>query len=125
MDPRAAAIFRERGHNPTYRDMSNSAASYAHPSGWGNMVRPGGVLYGMWRDVLQPLSSPPELRPVMSLHSRITLLKRIRQGETLGYGCTFEARRETGNVGGRLPREQLGSKPHGHQCLPAGRDVHE
>ncbi len=91
----ALAIFRERGHNPIYRDMSNSAASYAHPSGWGNMVRPGGVLYGMWRDVLQPLSGPPELRPVMSLHSRITLLKRIRKGETLGYGCTFEARRET------------------------------
>jgi alanine racemase len=32
---------------------------------------------------------------VMSVHSHITLLKTVRRGETLGYGCTFEAQRET------------------------------
>jgi alanine racemase len=31
----------------------------------------------------------------MSLHSRITLLKWVPQGETVGYGCTFEASRKT------------------------------
>jgi alanine racemase len=31
----------------------------------------------------------------MSLYSRISLLKRVSPGETLGYGCTFEAARET------------------------------
>ena len=31
----------------------------------------------------------------MSLRSRIMLLKHIHKGETLGYGCTFEASRET------------------------------
>jgi alanine racemase len=31
----------------------------------------------------------------MSLHSRITLLKWIPRGETIGYGCTFEASRQT------------------------------
>jgi alanine racemase len=31
----------------------------------------------------------------MSVRSRITLLKRVLKGETLGYGCTFEAERET------------------------------
>jgi alanine racemase len=89
------AMMRERGHRPTYLDMANSAATFARPSSWGNMVRPGGVLYGLWRDVLPPLSEPPQLRPVMSVFSHITLLKTVRRGEKLGYGCTFEAQRET------------------------------
>lgn len=91
----ALEVFQAHGHRPTYSDMANSAATFAYPQTWGNMVRPGGVLYGLWRDTLQPASAPPALRPVMSLHTRITLLKRVHIGETLGYGCTFEASRET------------------------------
>jgi alanine racemase len=59
------------------------------------MVRPGGVLYGLWRDILPPNADEHQLRPVMSLKSRIMLLKWVQQGETLGYGCTFEASRRT------------------------------
>jgi alanine racemase len=92
---RAVETLRERGHRPSYEDMANSAGTFAHPSSWGNMVRPGGVLYGLWRDILPPLNDSPGLLPVMSLHSRITLLKHVPAGETLGYGCTFEASRET------------------------------
>lgn len=88
-------IVRERGLHPTYEDLANSAATSAYESSWGNMVRPGGILYGLWRDILPPLDEPLRLRPVMSLHSRIMLLKWVRAGETLGYGCTFEASRDT------------------------------
>jgi alanine racemase len=59
------------------------------------MIRPGGVLYGLWRDVLPPATNDPELLPVMSLHTRISLLKWVPQGETIGYGCTFEASRRS------------------------------
>jgi alanine racemase len=90
----ASAAFRARGHAPTYEHLANSAATFAHPEAHGNMVRPGGVLYGLWRDVLPPLAGEPGLRPVMSLRSRITLLKRVHAGESLGYGCTYEAARE-------------------------------
>jgi alanine racemase len=90
----AVAAFRERGHKPTYEHASNSAATFAHPEARGNMVRPGGVLYGLWRDVLPPLADAPSLRPVMSVRSRVILLKRVHAGETLGYGCTYEAARE-------------------------------
>ncbi|HEX8722388.1 MAG TPA: alanine racemase [Pyrinomonadaceae bacterium] len=88
------AAFRARGHEPAFEHAANSAATFAHPEAWGNMVRPGGVLYGMWRDVLPPSVGEPGLRPVMSLRSRVTLLKRVHAGETLGYGCTYEAARE-------------------------------
>jgi alanine racemase len=87
--------LRERGLKVTYEDCANSAAMSAYPRSWGNMVRPGGVLYGLWRDILPPLDKPLKLRPVMSLHSRVMLLKWVERGETLGYGCTFEASRDT------------------------------
>src|SRR5438128_1130746 len=90
----AVAAFREKGHRPDYEHMANSAATFAHPETHGNMVRPGGVLYGLWRDVLPPLAESPRLRPVMSVRTRVVLLKRVHAGERLGYGCTFEASRE-------------------------------
>jgi alanine racemase len=90
-----AAVFRERGYNPTYLHSVASAGLYSHPEAWGNMVRPGGVLYGLWRDILPPAHEDNQLRPVMSLRSRVMLLKWVPQGETIGYGCTFEASRKT------------------------------
>lgn len=91
----AASVFRQAGYHPTYLHLSNSAGIYGHPDAWGNIVRPGGVLYGLWRDVLPLTISDPQLAPVMSLHSRISMLKWVPPGETIGYGCTFEASRKS------------------------------
>lgn len=111
--------FHERGYKPSYQHLANSAGIFDHPSAWGNMVRPGGILYGLWRDVLAPGSTTSDsdrmlspangialanddrrhpahtFKPVMSLHSRISMLKWVPIGETIGYGCTYEATRET------------------------------
>ena len=91
----AVATFREQGFDPTFVHLANSAGIFAERESWGNMVRPGGVLYGLWRDILDPAHRDAKLRPVMSLHSRIMLLKWVPEGETVGYGCTFEASRKT------------------------------
>lgn len=88
-------LFRERGFDPSYLHCANSPGIFSHPEAFGNMVRPGGVLYGLWRDILPPARENHQLRPVMSLHSRIMLLKWVPAGETIGYGCTFEASRKT------------------------------
>ncbi|HEY0761087.1 MAG TPA: alanine racemase [Pyrinomonadaceae bacterium] len=88
-------VFREHGYRPTHLHLANSAGIFGHRDSWGNLVRPGGVLYGLWRDVLPITTSDPELLPVMSLHSRISLLKWVPPGETIGYGCTFEASRRS------------------------------
>ena len=90
----AVELFRARGFNPTYCHLANSAGIFSQPSMWGNMVRPGGILYGLWRDVL-PASGAHDFIPVMSLRSQITLLKRIPPGETVGYGCTYTTTRDT------------------------------
>ena len=88
-------VFRDHGYRPTHLHLANSAGIFGHRGAWGNMVRPGGVLYGLWRDVLPLPTSNPKLLPVMSLHSRISLLKWVPAGETIGYGCTFEASRRS------------------------------
>ena len=90
----AVGIFRERGHHPSYLDMANSPGAVAHPSARGNMVRIGGVLYGLGGDVLPRSIEGPELRPVLTLKSRVAYLKPVHVGETVGYSRTFEADRE-------------------------------
>src|SRR5216683_1244429 len=91
----AVSLFRERGFNPSLIHAANSAATFAFPESWSNLVRPGGALYGFVRDVLPKDIAAPPLRPVMSLHSRIMLLKKVGKGEKLGYGCTFETARDS------------------------------
>jgi len=91
----AVTVFRDHGYRPTQLHLANSAGLFGHRESWGNLVRPGGVLYGLWRDVLPLTTSKPGLLPVMSLHSRICLLKWVPPGETIGYGCTFEASRRS------------------------------
>lgn len=89
------SVFKNHGIDPELKHLAGSAAIYAQPAAWGNMIRPGGVLYGLWRDILTPTREEPALRPVMTIRSRITQLKWVPQGETIGYGCTFEASRQT------------------------------
>jgi alanine racemase len=78
--------------------MANSAAIASRPESWGDMVRPGVILYGY-----HPGYDPPEqraeaerrlpLKPVMSLRTRIISLRRVPTGSRVGYGAKFTAQR--------------------------------
>ena len=63
--------------------------------GGSNLVRLGGILYGLGGDVLPEGVAKPELRPVMSVHSTIAHLKSVPAGETIGYGRTFATRSDS------------------------------
>ena len=89
----AVQTARARGHNPTWIHEANSAAILSYERARGNLIRPGGLLYGLWRDTTSPLAEPLDWRPVLSLHSRIVLLKAVPQGTPIGYGGTFVTRR--------------------------------
>ncbi len=71
---------------------ANSAALIRDHSVWYDAVRPGLLLYGV---VPPPLETPLgiELRPVMSLCTRVVAEKGIRRGESAGYGARFVANR--------------------------------
>ena len=87
--------FEDLGFHPVYKDLANSPASVAHPRSYGNMVRLGGVLYGLGDDVLPDGIPKPELKPVMSLHTKIAYLKNVPKGETLGYSRTHTLDRDS------------------------------
>ena len=91
----AIEIFHERGFRPTWCNLANSPGALAHKSSWKNLVRVGGALYGIGKDIFPPSETVGKLRPVLSLKSKIILLKTVAAGETLGYSRTFRTARES------------------------------
>jgi alanine racemase len=71
---------------------ANSAALLRDERVWFDAVRPGLLLYGV---VPPPISTTLDLRPVMTLRSRIVAVKGIRPGEGVSYGMRFTADRAT------------------------------
>jgi alanine racemase len=71
---------------------ANSAALLRDSRVWYERVRPGLLLYGL---VPPPLASTIELRPALSLVSRIVAVKGMRAGDAAGYGARFVADRPT------------------------------
>lgn len=92
---KAVSIFENNGFRPVLKDLANSPGAVAHDNSRGNLVRLGGVLYGLGGDVLPHEIRLPELKPVMSIRSEITHLKRVPKGETLGYGRTFRTQQDS------------------------------
>ena len=91
----AVEIFKSFGHRPTFIDLANSPGAIAHPASRANMVRLGGILYGLGGDVLPKNIDKPELKPVLSLSTELAHIKRVAAGESLGYGRTFVTKRES------------------------------
>jgi len=92
---RSIEIFREHGVFPKYVDMANSPGAIAHPESRGNMVRLGGVLYGLGGDVLPRGIVKPELKPVLSLITHIAHIKKVPASTSVGYGRTFVTARDS------------------------------
>ena len=97
----AVQIIEANGFRPKYKDLANSPGAIAHAPARRNMVRLGGVLYGLGGDVLPPEIVKPALKPVLSLYSRVAHLKNVPKGETLGYGRTFTT--EKGSLIATIP----------------------
>ncbi len=91
----ALSKFKAAGFDPMILDLANSPGAVAHGDARGNLVRLGGVLYGLGGDVLPDEVPIPELKPVMSLCSQIAHIKHVPAGESLGYGRTFATARDS------------------------------
>jgi alanine racemase len=87
--------LRELGFQPNWFHLANSAGLHAYPHAHGNLARAGAAMYGLTRDVLSPRQEALPLKAVMSLKSRIVLLKTVPAGTSLGYGSTFTTERES------------------------------
>ena len=73
--------------------MANSAGILNWPSSHGDYTRLGLALYGVSPIAENPLSQP--LIPVMTLTANIIAIHNVSIGETVGYGDTWQAKRET------------------------------
>jgi len=66
--------------------VANSGGIWNFPKAFYNAVRPGIALYGYGME---------NLKPVMSVHAKITLIKRLPEGWGVGYNHTYTTTKET------------------------------
>ena len=91
---RQLSVFRDslrsleaRNLRPKYRHTSNSAGIIGFPESHLDLVRPGIVIYGSFPD--KSLEGRAPIRPVLSLHARVSHVKRVPAGIDIGYGRTY------------------------------------
>ena len=72
---------------------SNSGAILGHPDGWLDMVRPGIMVYGYYPGKETPRTIP--LKPGITFKTKISFLKKVPPGTSIGYGRTWLAPEET------------------------------
>jgi alanine racemase len=72
---------------------ANTAATLDHPSARRGLVRCGIGIYGL--DPAPALAGRVELAPAMSLHARVSHVKRVAAGEGVSYGLRYRPAVET------------------------------
>ncbi len=90
---KALKVVMEGGFQVSLVHASNSSGTVRFPSAHFSLVRPGIMLYGY--HTLPHTIQTPNLRPVLSLKTRIAQLRTIQPGTTVSYNRTFTARRPT------------------------------
>jgi alanine racemase len=78
---------------PRYRHAANSGAAISRPDAHLDLVRVGIAMYGI---VPGPdLAGMKDLRPAMSLRSRVGHVQRLGAGEAISYGHTYRLDRDS------------------------------
>ena len=87
------AMLRARGVQVQLRHLDNSAGIMNFENHY-EMVRSGIITYGLYpSDQVDP--GLLEIKPILSWYSRVSYVKTLPAGRTVGYGATFTAERPT------------------------------
>jgi alanine racemase len=84
-----------RGFSVGLRHAASSSGVFSFPEAYLDMVRPGIMLYGQYPSTREFQARKIDLRPVMSLKTRILYLKTLRPGESVSYHRVFIAKEDT------------------------------
>jgi alanine racemase len=83
------------GVHPRFSHQANSAAVVSRPDSWGNMVRPGLLLYG-YQPRVRTLPNSPQprftslpVREILTFRTKVISVKQVPQGIPLGYGGRY------------------------------------
>lgn len=89
----AMAEVEKQGVKLSVRHIAESAAILEIPEAHFDMVRAGIIQYGLWPS--EEVTHPIDLQPVMRLKAKVTWVKTLKVGESIGYGRKFVAERES------------------------------
>jgi len=110
------------------KHMANSAAVLDLPESYYDLVRPGIMIYGLYPSAT--VSRSIELKPAMTLKTRISFLKTVPPSTPISYGRTFVTHKETkvatlpvgyGDGYSRLLSSQGEALVNGHRAPVIGR----
>jgi len=87
------AIHTAIGRRVSLVHCANSGAVLGHAQAWMDLVRPGIMIYGFYPDAGTPRTIP--LKPGLSFISRVSFLKKVTAGTSIGYGRTWVAPQDT------------------------------
>jgi alanine racemase len=96
--------------------IGSSAAILGTPAAHGDWVRPGLALYGV-SPFANETSYSHGLKPVMTLESTVLTVRKVKRGETVGYGGAWRAERDSriailaAGYGDGLPRSLASGTP--------------
>lgn len=80
---------------PSYpRSLANSAAILSYPDSHQHYIRPGLMLYGA-SPLVNVTSKALGLKAVMAFKSKVIALRQCQQGEQVGYGGAWQAKRSS------------------------------
>ncbi|MCP5176327.1 MAG: alanine racemase [Moraxellaceae bacterium] len=114
---------------PLARSFANSAAILAWPQTHHQWVRAGIMLYGS-SPFANKTAHDFNLQAVMTLKTQLIAIQHLKQGETVGYGSTWQAQRDTRlgviaiGYGDGYPRHLLPNTPvlvNGQKTVIIGR----
>jgi alanine racemase len=74
---------------------ASSAAVFSFPPAFLDMVRPGISIYGQYPSTKEYKAKKIDLKPAMSLKTRISFIKTLQPGESVSYHREYMANKET------------------------------
>ena len=77
-----------------YVHCANSATALWHSELAVNMVRYGIALYGLNPSGTDIENLPYKLEPALSLYSELVFVKKVKAGESIGYGATYTSKED-------------------------------
>ena len=82
-------ILCQRGYQLPHVHFLNSAGLCYHNNERSTLARAGIIMYGLYPNY--PVKLPIEVKPVMELKAVISMVKKLRTGESVSYGRTYKA----------------------------------
>lgn len=109
--------------------IANSAGILGWPQSHSSYNRPGIMLYGV-SPFINSIASVHDLKPVMTLSSKLISIKNVKKGEAIGYGGVFVCKKDmrvgvvAAGYGDGYPRHAKTGTPilvNGERCSLLGR----